>query len=290
MVNDEILAYDTRTKACQYESGDHLLESTAELDSHVVLVKEIYDKNDKWSKLSAEDKAKIVARDLNIKEEATKAREAGVSRLSQETLDSRGETPRRSPSQLSESPEDLFVYGYANGGGSSSSDDKGTLPQLIKIMQKDNETSAKRVDVDIAREERLKSEGASSAETALLREKSIAEERTKKSELEMAKAQSEICLAAKRAASEAKLAEEATERKKTAVEADAYRTIIMADAEAKALVIREQAAADGRKAQNEINLKRAEAEQKTAEANAATARMQMEMMQIFMAQLQNQSK
>lgn len=57
MVNDEILAYDTRTKACQYESGDHLLESTAALDSHVVLVKEIYDKNDKWSKLSAEDKA-----------------------------------------------------------------------------------------------------------------------------------------------------------------------------------------------------------------------------------------
>ena len=56
----------------------------------------------------------------------------------------------------------------------------------------------------------------------------------------------------------------------------------MADADAQALLIREKSAADDRAAQNDIALRRAEAEQKTAEANAATARIQMEMMKSLM--------
>mmetsp|Transcript_69785 Transcript_69785/g.157708 ORF Transcript_69785/g.157708 Transcript_69785/m.157708 type:complete len:142 (+) Transcript_69785:1598-2023(+) len=134
----------------------------------------------------------------------------------------------------------------------------------MQIMQNDNETAAKRADVEAAREARLLSEGASKAETALLREKSIADER------------------AKRAASEAALAVEDSQRKRTAAEAEAYKMKTMADADAQALLIREKSAADDRAAQNDIALRRAEAEQKTAEANAATARIQMEMMKSLM--------
>ena len=230
----ELAAWKARASNEQRVTGDNTQDSNADLNAACQAAQLALDENAKFSKLNSAEKIRAVKEIEERQAEATRAREAAAMGLDKATMEARaGQGQRASPTPKA---EEVFVYGAGadDGVSSSSSSSFSAISQLVDVLKKESENTAKvarmAAETDQLREGRLKTEGEKKADLDKATLEAATEQRKR-----------DLDIAEKRQAAEAEASSAESKRRKAETDASASAASISVKADAEAAVTRAEA-------------------------------------------------